>query len=100
MLLDVPCSGLGVLARRPDIRRRKQDFAAYAALQERILAKAAALSGKGASLFYMTCTVNREENEDVVRKAESEGLCRIEAEWKTPVDSPLEGMYGARLTVI
>ena len=54
----------------------------------------------GASLFYMTCTVNREENEDVVRKAESEGLCRIEAEWKTPVDSPLEGMYGARLTVI
>lgn len=100
VLLDVPCSGLGVLARRPDIRRRKQDFAAYAALQERILAKAAALSGKGASLFYMTCTVNREENEDVVRKAESEGLCRIEAEWKTPVDSPLEGMYGARLTVI
>ena len=69
-------------------------------LQERILAKAAALSGKGASLFYMTCTVNRAENEDVVRKAESEGLCRIEAEWKTPVDSPLEGMYGARLTVI
>ena len=100
VLLDVPCSGLGVLARRPDIRRRKQDFAAYAALQERILAKAAALSGKGASLFYMTCTVNRAENEDVVRKAESEGLCRIEAEWKTPVDSPLEGMYGARLTVI
>ena len=99
-LLDVPCSGLGVLARRPDIRRRKQDFAAYAALQGRILAKAAALSGKGASLFYMTCTVNRAENEDVVRKAEIGGLCRIEAEWKTPVDSPLEGMYGARLTVL
>ena len=66
----------------------------------RILAKAAALSGKGASLFYMTCTVNRAENEDVVRKAELGGLCRIEAEWKTPVDSPLEGMYGARLTVL
>lgn len=99
VILDVPCSGLGVLARRPDIRLRKPDFAAYADVQGRILRKAAAISPRGAHIYYMTCTVNRLENEDLVRKAEAEGVCRIETEWRTPADSPLEGMYGARLTV-
>ncbi len=64
ILLDVPCSGLGVLARRPDLRWRKEpaDFGRLTQLQDRLLDKAADLLRPGGILTYATCTIEPEEN--------------------------------------
>ncbi|MQL53540.1 16S rRNA (cytosine(967)-C(5))-methyltransferase RsmB [Desulfofundulus thermobenzoicus] len=64
VLLDAPCSGLGVLRRRPDIRWRKEAAAIteLAALQREMLDGAAACVKPGGVLVYSTCTITREEN--------------------------------------
>lgn len=69
VLLDAPCSGLGVLARRADSRWKKsmKDMSELPGLQSLMLAQAARLVQKGGRLLYSTCTVNRGENEDVIR---------------------------------
>ncbi|MEM1043858.1 MAG: 16S rRNA (cytosine(967)-C(5))-methyltransferase RsmB [Bacteroidota bacterium] len=68
VLLDAPCSGLGVLAKRADLRwRRAPDaLADLAALQDELLDAAAALVRPGGLLVYSTCTTEPEENEDRV----------------------------------
>ena len=66
VLCDLPCSGLGVIGRKPDIKYRlkKEDIKELAALQKKILDVAAAYVKPGGTLFYSTCTVTKEENED------------------------------------
>jgi 16S rRNA (cytosine967-C5)-methyltransferase len=68
ILLDAPCSGLGTVGRRPDLRWRKtpQDPARLAALQLQLLARAADLLAPGGALLYVTCTVTRAENQQTV----------------------------------
>ena len=68
LLLDVPCSGFGVLRRRADARWRKtpQEIAALPALQRAILAGAAPAIKTGGILVYSTCTIQAAENEEVV----------------------------------
>ena len=101
ILLDVPCSGLGTLARRPEIRwrRKPEDMEALTALQAHMLQRAWDLLTPGALLVYMTCTLNPAENEGQVRallKAQSNA--RLELEWQTEHEHPwLEGMYVALL---
>jgi 16S rRNA (cytosine967-C5)-methyltransferase len=70
VLVDGPCSGLGTLASRPDVRWRRspQAIERLAELQGRILARAARLVRPGGSLVYATCTLSRTENEDVVAR--------------------------------
>lgn len=65
ILVDAPCSGLGVLARRPDIRwkRTREDVEALARLQAEILDTAGGTLPPGGMLAYLTCTVSRQENE-------------------------------------
>jgi len=67
VLLDAPCSGLGVLRRRPEARWRVQpaDVRALAALQRELLAAAAALVRPGGRLLYSVCTVTPEETVEV-----------------------------------
>lgn len=69
VLVDVPCSGMGVLNRRADLRwtLNSDIFASLPLLQLNLLQKASELLIKGGSLVYSTCTVNKEENEDVVK---------------------------------
>jgi len=70
VLVDAPCSGLGVLRRRPDARWRKQEeeVQALAALQTQILASVYHLLLPGGKLIYSTCTIEPEENVQVVDK--------------------------------
>lgn len=69
VLCDVPCSGLGVLAKKPDIRQKNlEGLSALTELQYRILCTAARSVKPGGRLAYSTCTLNPEENEAVVRR--------------------------------
>ncbi len=62
-LVDAPCSGLGVLAARPDLRWRSQPLPE---LQRELLDAAAARVRPGGTVVYSVCTVNRDEAEAVV----------------------------------
>lgn len=101
ILVDAPCSGLGVLGRRPDIRfpgrRTMAVLREYPGTQGRILAALAARLRPGRELAYLTCTLNPAENEAVVASLTDAdtGLVLVRS-WCTPMDHPwLEGMYGA-----
>jgi 16S rRNA (cytosine967-C5)-methyltransferase len=73
ILLDVPCSGLGVLSRRPDSKwkRTPRDVAALVQTQRAILENAWNTLPTGGVLAYLTCTLNPAENQDQVAR-----LCR------------------------
>lgn len=66
-LVDAPCSGLGVLARRPEVRWRRSasEFRMHFDLQSRLLTRGAAAVRPGGVLVYSTCTTEPEENEEV-----------------------------------
>ncbi len=68
VLVDAPCSGLGVLGRRPDARWQKSPalICEMALLSGKILDNAAAYVKKGGRLLYSTCTLTHEENQDNV----------------------------------
>ncbi|MEA5060580.1 MAG: 16S rRNA (cytosine(967)-C(5))-methyltransferase RsmB [Candidatus Pelethousia sp.] len=68
VLIDAPCSGLGVLG-KPDARYAKNDaiVAELAALQQSILSVCAAYVRPGGVLVYATCTISHRENEDQIR---------------------------------
>jgi 16S rRNA (cytosine967-C5)-methyltransferase len=68
VLVDAPCSGTGTLRRNPEIRWRLSpaDIPALAEQQKRILGRAMKMVQPGGRLVYSTCSVEREENEEVV----------------------------------
>lgn len=68
LLCDAPCSGLGVIGRKPDIKYRMtpQKQAELVGLQRQILSAVCSYVKVGGTLLYSTCTINREENEDNV----------------------------------
>ena len=68
-LVDAPCSGLGVLRRRPDSRWNKEEstIKELVPLQEEILLSAAWTVKPGGVLVYSTCTISPEENEEMIK---------------------------------
>ncbi len=68
VLLDAPCSGLGVIGHKPEIRwkRRESDLSEFPAIQQKLLEEASHYLKAGGILVYSTCTLNREENENIV----------------------------------
>jgi 16S rRNA (cytosine967-C5)-methyltransferase len=70
VLIDAPCSGLGVLSRHPDGKWNKSQshIERLSELQDSILYRAASLLKKSGCLLYVTCTLSREENERVVHR--------------------------------
>ncbi|KIL41201.1 16S rRNA methyltransferase [Gordoniibacillus kamchatkensis] len=74
ILLDAPCTGFGVIRRKPDLKWAKEpgDIAAINAIQRDILERVHGLLKPGGILVYSTCTIEREENEDTVGRFLSE----------------------------
>ena len=70
ILADVPCSATGVVRRHPDIKwlRRKKDIPSFAAQQLDILQAMWALLAQDGKLLYATCSVFKQENQDVIDK--------------------------------
>ena len=70
VLLDAPCSGLGLAGDKPDLRYSKTDtdIVALSALQQSLLAVCAEYVAKGGVLVYATCTISRRENEETVMR--------------------------------
>jgi 16S rRNA (cytosine967-C5)-methyltransferase len=68
VLLDAPCSGLGTLRRRPEIkwRRRAEDLPRAATIQRELLAGVADTVAPGGLLVYSTCSFEPEETDDVI----------------------------------
>ncbi len=70
ILVDAPCSGTGTFARNPEIKWRvtPEEFARQAERQLQILRAALAVLAPGGRLVYATCSLEREENEEVVNQ--------------------------------
>jgi 16S rRNA (cytosine967-C5)-methyltransferase len=75
-LVDAPCSGLGVLASRPDLRWRATPLPV---LQLELLRSAIGRTRPGGTVVYSTCTINSAESEDVVDVALADGTVRVDA---------------------
>lgn len=97
ILVDAPCSGLGVLSRRPDIRRRQQALDEVLSLQAQLLEAAWQALQDGGALVYMTCTLNPDENENQIAALQKKyPQVKLVRQWQTPHQHPwLEGMYAA-----
>lgn len=70
VLLDAPCSGLGVLRKKPEIKWKKdlEDIKRLTATQTKLINNAATLVKVGGVLVYSTCTIEPEENFDIISK--------------------------------
>lgn len=70
ILIDAPCSGLGVLRQHVDLKwkRKPADITNLASIQIKLLETAAPYVKKDGVLVYVTCTLTKEENQDVIRK--------------------------------
>jgi len=68
VLLDAPCSGLGVLPKKPDIKWKRDllDIHRLAAMQAQLLENASKLVKPGGVLVYSTCTTEPEENQEII----------------------------------
>lgn len=116
ILVDAPCSGLGVIRRHPDIRwnRSPDDLQRYQAEQGKLLAQAAALLAPGGVLVYATCSIEPEENEEVVAKflaaqpqftlnsptflpPDAQRFVNNKGFFQTQPDATLDGFFAARL---
>lgn len=82
VLVDAPCSNLGVLRRNPEVkwRRRQEDIALAAERQRSILTAAAWMVRDGGRLVYATCSLEPEENDEVVR-----AFLAAHRDWKVDV---------------
>ncbi len=101
ILLDAPCTGLGTLSRRPDIKwkRTPEDVTALARTQADMLAQCFATLAPGGQLHYLTCTLSAEENQrQVASFLETCPEARLAGTWTTPADvASGEFFYAASL---
>lgn len=74
VLIDAPCSGLGTLTKKPDLKWKKDlgDIRKIINIQQDLIKKGASLVKPGGYLVYSTCTLEPEENEDQIKKFLSE----------------------------
>jgi 16S rRNA (cytosine967-C5)-methyltransferase len=112
VLVDAPCSALGVIRRHPDIKllRRPEDIAHLQSLQKTILQSAWPLLAPGGILLYATCSILKQENEQQLKDFLAEHVDAVEvpivADWGIPQtcgrqiltgEKAMDGFYYARL---
>jgi 16S rRNA (cytosine967-C5)-methyltransferase len=68
VLADVPCSGLGVIRRKPEIKYKdeRKNLKELIEIQKKILQRAASYVKSGGTLVYSTCTINKAENQEQI----------------------------------
>ena len=101
VLLDAPCSGLGVLAQKPDLKLRikPSDIDEIVRLQQELLTSGAMMVKNGGRLIYSTCTLNKKENEKQI-----EWFCQKHPNFRLvsektyfPMDYDTDGFYMTKL---
>ena len=101
ILCDAPCSGLGVIRRKPDIKYKAfEEFDSLCEIQLKILKNAVKYLKKGGKLLYSTCTLRKKENEDIVNAFLSENKnfkCEYSHTFMPHTDGT-DGFYCALLT--
>jgi 16S rRNA (cytosine967-C5)-methyltransferase len=100
VLVDVPCSNTGVLGRRPEVRWKLQpgDFPNLVPLQTRLLIQAVERLKVGGAVVYSTCSIEPEENGQVVRAIQRAfPNLVLEAEEEQVPGKPADGGYWGRL---
>jgi 16S rRNA (cytosine967-C5)-methyltransferase len=98
ILVDAPCSGTGTLARNPEIKWRlhNDDIFDLRRKQKAILRNAIELLAPGGKLVYSTCSLEREENEDVVEAAAAAtGITVAQTMQRLPGRDPGDGFFAA-----
>jgi 16S rRNA (cytosine967-C5)-methyltransferase len=98
-LVDVPCSNTGVLGRRPEARWRLRpgDWGHLVQLQKKLLLQACERVRPDGAVVYSTCSIEPEENEQVVRAVLQAMPFDLEDEKTSRPGSPADGGYRARL---
>lgn len=88
LLLDVPCSGLGTLHKRPDLRWRQtpHTIEKLCQLQQELLRHTCRWVKPGGTLVYATCTLNHQENQDQIHR-----FLRDHPQWA--IEAPPEGSF-------
>ncbi|RPF43489.1 16S rRNA (cytosine967-C5)-methyltransferase [Hydrogenoanaerobacterium saccharovorans] len=92
VLCDVPCSGLGIIRRKPEIRyKNPDDLKGLPQIQYKILETSSKYVKEGGKLVYSTCTLSRAENDEVVQRflAEHPEFC------PEPLPNPIQKLTGA-----
>lgn len=100
ILCDVPCSGYGVLSRKPDIKLRMlpEDMDTLIPLQYAILNNVCQYVKEGGIIVYSTCTMNKKENEKQIQRFLKEhDMFRLVDEVNIFSDSKQDGFYMAKL---
>ncbi|MDQ2899338.1 MAG: hypothetical protein M3Y07_05990 [Acidobacteriota bacterium] len=98
ILVDVPCSGTGTLARNPEIKWKlnPSDLADLQGRQTALLENALEVLAPGGMLVYSTCSLEGEENEDVIAKvAENRPIEVIETMHRLPGRDPGDGFFAS-----
>ena len=68
ILADVPCTGLGIIRKKPEIKWKEINLDEITGISERILTNASKYVKIGGEIVFSTCTINREENEEVIKR--------------------------------
>jgi 16S rRNA (cytosine967-C5)-methyltransferase len=98
VLADVPCSGTGTLGRNPEIKWRltPEDIGRQQSRQIAILREALAVLKPGGRLVYSTCSLEKEENEEVIRAVCGEA--KVAGTRRTPGEDAGDGFFAATIT--
>jgi len=103
VLADVPCSGLGVIRRKPEMKYRDEfDFDELVEIQKSILETGSSYLKLGGRLIYSTCTINPRENELMVKdflERHEEFISEKEVKL-SPFDNGYDGFYMNKLKKI
>lgn len=102
VLLDVPCSGLGVLRRNPDAKwkLKKERIEELVKIQSEILSSYSAMVKKGGLLVFVTCSILPSENENQIKQFLSnhgDSFELLESKSVSPSESGFDGFFMAKL---